>query len=450
MTMRVLAAVLAQVVASSASVALPQNSSDRAKAMETSEALARMAAAYRGGACVDRVSLVATPYPELEGPLPARAIRRAVALVRTFRPANQASLVRLDLGDLCITAVPGSVTATRRGDREHAARFEIDGEPTPAKLAAHLPMLTFPQLWLSLGGDPAQPVTSLTGVVTWESAESTASGPRRLLVLRGRSATHAVVLSAHAATGRLASFEITPIGNAGAKIRARCTALSPGDPSAWGIRTEHRTLVGTLGELRATPGLVEPGATLNEPRLRSADSRPWSLAESLRARAGARPAVGAMIVFTRDTPATLIDAALAGVVRAEVALDLEAGAPTPMEAGSGLTPPPSLLTIGVAGLAPAEADASTLGRIGEAWRSGARGVLSRVLPQATAEPVPLVWADEGAGLLQKLAPGASCAIVVVGSDLRLLGVIEPQGLPGEDQGIADQLRAIAAELRWPE
>jgi hypothetical protein len=38
---------------------------------------------------------------------------------------------------------------------------------------------------------------------------------------------------------------------------------------------------------------------------------------------------------------------------------------------------------------------------------------------------------------------------VVSEDLRLLGVLEPEGRPGEDAIVADQIRAIAGELRWP-
>lgn len=40
-------------------------------------------------------------------------------------------------------------------------------------------------------------------------------------------------------------------------------------------------------------------------------------------------------------------------------------------------------------------------------------------------------------------------VVVVSDDLRLLGVIEPEGKSGEDAVIAEQIRAIASELRWP-
>lgn len=429
--------------------AAPQNGTNHAKALDASEVLARISAAYREGACADRVSLVATPYPVIEGPLPARAIRRAVAIVRTARTPAHSPMTRLELGDLSICAQPGSVTAIRQGDREHAARFEIDGDPSPSKLAQHLPMLAFPQLWLALGNGTNEALTAFTGVISWESAESAASGSRRLLVVRGKSATHEVVLSALATTGRLDSFEITPIGVVGAKIVGRCTAIVPGEPPAWTIDLGARTIVKSLGELRSTPGIIEAGATILDPPLQSMDHRAWSLLGELKSRAGQRPAAAAMILFTRDASAAMIDSAMAGVLRAEVSLDLEAAAPTPLEAGAGLTPPASLLSLGVACLSPGGFDAGALAKIGDAWREGARGVLARLLPKTTPEPVMLTWTGASDELLGRLAPGSPCAVVVVSDDLRLLGVIEPEGKSGEDAVIAEQIRAIASELRWP-
>ncbi|NUQ51135.1 MAG: hypothetical protein HUU19_00395, partial [Phycisphaerales bacterium] len=73
----------------------------------------------------------------------------------------------------------------------------------------------------------------------------------------------------------------------------------------------------------------------------------------------------------------------------------------------------------------------------------------RVVPQANPEPVLLTWTGASDELLGRLAPGAACAVVIIGDDLRLLGVIELDGKPGEDAIIADQIRAIAGELRWP-
>lgn len=430
-------------------LAAPQNGASHAKTLDASEVLARISAAYRDGACADRISLTATPYPVIEGPLPARAIRRAVAIVRTARSATQPPMAKLELGDLRICAQPGSITAIRQGDREHVARFEIEGDPAPPKLAGHLPMLVFPQLWLALGRDTSEALTSLTGVVTWESAESVTSGSRRLLVVRGKSATHEVLLSALATTGRLDSFEITPIGVMGARIVGRCAAIAPGEPSAWAIDVGSRAGVKSLGELRSMPGVIEPGSGILNPPLQSMDLRAWSLLGELKSRTGQRPAAAAMILFTRDASAAMIDGAMAGVLRAEVALDLEATAPTPLEAGSGLTPPASLLTVGVACLGPGGFDAAALSKIGEAWREGARSVLARVLPNSKPEPVMLTWSGASDELLGRLAPGAACAVVIVSDDLRLLGVIEPEGKSGEDAVIADQIRAIACELRWP-
>lgn len=429
--------------------AAPQNGANFTKALDASEVLARISAAYRDGACADRISLVATPYPVIEGPLPARSIRRAVALVRTARSATQPPMARLELGELRICAQPGSITAIRQGDREHAVRFDIEGDPTPPKLAQHLPMLVFPQLWLALGRDTNEALTSLTGVVTWESAESVASGSRRLLVVRGKSATHEVVLSALATTGRLDSFEITPIGVMGAKIVGRCAPIAPGEALAWTIDIGSRVTVKSLGDLRSTPGIIEPGATILDPPLQSMDLRAWSLLGELKSRSGQRPAAAAMILFTRDASAAMIDIAMAGVLRAEVALDLEATAPTPLEAGAGLTPAPSLLTVGVACIAPGEFDAAALVKIGAAWREGTRSVLTRLLPGTTPEPVMLTWTGASDELLGRLAPGAACAVVIVSDDLRLLGIIEPAGKTGEESLIADQIRAIVGDLRWP-
>lgn len=430
-------------------LAAPQNGANHTKALDASEVLARISAAYRDGACADRVSLTATPYPVIEGPLPARAIRRAVAIVRTARSAAQSPMAKLELGELRIFAQSGTITAIRQGDREHAARFEIEGDPTPPNLARHLPLLAFPQLWLALGRDTSESLTSLTGVVRWEDAETVASGSRRLLVIRGKSSTHEVVMSALATTGRLDSFEITPIGVAGAKIVGRCAAIAPGDPSAWGIDVGPRAVVKSLGELRSTPGVIEPGAGILDPPLQLMDLRAWSLLGELKARSGQRPAAAAMVLFTHDASAAMIDSALGAVLRAEVSLDLEATAPTPLEAGAGLTPPASLLSLGVACLAPGGFDATALAKIDEAWREGTRSVLARVLPNAKPEPVLLSWTGASDELLGRLAPGASCAVVIVSDDLRLLGVIEPEGKPGEGAVIADQIRAIAGELRWP-
>lgn len=449
MVVGVFGMVLVSVAMTPTALAAPQNGGNHSKPLDAAEVLARISGAYREGVCADRISLIATPYPMIEGPLPARAIRRAVAIVRTARSTTQPPMAKLELGELRICAQAGTITAVRQGDREHAARFAIDGDPTPSKLAQHLPMLAFPQLWLALGHETSEPLTSLTGVVMWESAESIAAGSRRLLVLRGKSATHAVVLSALASTGRLDSFEITPIGVPGAKIVGRCAAIAPGDVASWGIELASRTIVKTLSELRATPGVIEPGATILDPPLQTMDLRAWSLLGELKSRSSQRPAAAAMILFTRDASSAMIDSAMAGVLRAEVALDLEAAAPTPLESGAGLTAPPSLLSLGVACLARNGFEATALTKIGEAWKEGTRGVLTRVLPQATPEPVLLTWTGASDELLGHLAPGAACAVVVVGDDLRLLGVIEPEGKAGEDAMIADQIRAIAGELRWP-
>lgn len=449
MVLRALALVFVTIAMTPTARAAPQNGGNHAKPLDVTEVLARISGAYREGVVADRVSLVATPFPMIEGPLPARAIRRAVAIVRTARSTTQFPMAKLELGELRICAQPGDITAVRQGDREHAARFAIDGDPTPSRLARHLPMLALPQLWLALGHETSEPLTSLTGVVTWESAESVAAGSRRLLVVRGKSSSHAVALSALASTGRLDSFEITPIGVAGAKIAGRCAAITPGDAASWGIDLGSRAIVKTLSELRSTPGVIEPGATILDPPLQTMDLRAWSLLGELKSRSSQRPATAAMILFARDASSAMIDAAMAGVLRTEVALDLEAAAPTPLEAGAGLTPPPSLLSLGVACLARDGFDAAALARIGEAWRERARSVLARVAPQANPEPVLLTWTGASDELLGRLAPGAACAVAIIGDDLRLLGVIELDGKPGEDAIIADQIRAITSEQRWP-
>lgn len=429
--------------------ALPQGVSHQTRTLDTTEVLARISTAYRGGPCADRVSIVATPYPAIEGPLPARAIRRAVAIVRTSRSATSPPLIRLELGDLRLFAGSGTISAIRQGDREHVARFECDGDPSPAELARHLPLLTFPQVWLALGNDTSEPFCSLTGVVAWESAESVASGSRRLLVLHGRSHTHLVTLSAIAGTGRIDSYLIVPIDGAGARIEARCAAITPGDPSSWSIDPGTRAVVRSLGDLRSAPGLLEPGATIVDPPLQTLDMHAWSLVGALKARTGPRPPVGVMILFTRDATPAAIESAVSGALRAEVALDLEAAAPTPLEASSGQSPPPLLLSLGAACFSPASFSAPSLAAAGDAWRDSSRNVLARVMPQASFEPVTFTWTTSGEEMLSRLAPGSRCAVVLVTDDLRLLGVIEPEGKPGEDAVIADQVRAITSELRWP-
>lgn len=222
-------------------------------------------------------------------------------------------------------------------------------------------------------------------------------------MVRGKSATHEVVLFALATTGRLDSFEITPIGVV-AKIVGRCTAIVPGEPPAWTIDLGTRTIVKSLGELRSTPGIIEAGTTILDPPLQSMDHRAWSLLGELKSRIG--PASGGRGDDPVHARRLRRDDRRRHGGRAsahEVSLDLEAAAPTPLEAGAGLTPPASLLSLGVACLSPGGFDAGALAKIGDAWREEHRGVLARLLPKTTPEPVMLTWTGTSDELIGRLA-----------------------------------------------
>ena len=423
--------------------------------VDVGAALADAAGAYRAGPVAERITV---SVRRVQGGLAAdlsvapaaagrasvirdRAERRAEIVLRIWPPAPGGEgdgEIALELGDLRAVFSGGEMTAvSERGDEVYyRAGYEppLDADD----LYRLLPPLPLPQVDLALppAGAHAVPVslTPYAPRIAWGVAVVDDLERPTRVILRGRTAHGAVILVTHAETGRIIEFACDLAGpdEEGTQpvLVARVEPLPAPAGRAPTIAVEGRRRVESISGLAHRPSRAMAGRLVTGLSLRTAAGEAWSLADAFMSRVGER-----------------------GPDR--IALLVVHPAQKGGEEGEGNEP------------AHVRAAADALARLGErssldgAWAIRWWGVLVVEGEGAEETPTPeslgaaaaemglsagggVLWARSADGTLERYAPGAAAAVLVIGQDRRLIGVVALDG--GSDP---TEAAAEIERLLWP-
>jgi hypothetical protein len=163
--------------------------------------------------------------------------------------------LRMELGQLVVTATDLRVLAAMKNDAARYAEFTLPEEPLKTALEKLFPSLALPQLVLAdaavaptvgalgdLGLSPSGP-----SPVRWRAARVDRATGRQ--VLEGDTNSGALRLTLDRATSRLRSAELTLETGAVRVIDISVRPIEVGDPATWAIDTAGRTAVDSLSDL---------------------------------------------------------------------------------------------------------------------------------------------------------------------------------------------------------
>lgn len=367
-----------------------------AGSLEVSAQLWAVIARYRFGATADRVR-VTLAQPSGRSDMLSLVIRCV---------PGAAGLARIELGDVVLGATHGRLTAVHEEDPTTYAVVATGAGLNPADvLRVLLPPLPIPQL--SLAFDPGDvDWCPLVRGVRWESAVRIGQGGESGIRLSGSS--EAGPASLELIAGRVRRFEAILDAATGASIIVEAEPVEPGNPDAWALDTAGRRRVDSLADLRPlgpplTPGERWPETRITAPGTR--DAAEWPPAPEGEAGA-VSPELRAAWLFRADlSPESLrplAERALAAVVslRREI---LRGRIDGRLDKRLGLRE--------VVAIALVEQEGDTFEQIeqqrpmweaavGAAWRGG-------------AEAPSLAWTPAEARLLDRVAPGAPSALVLL-------------------------------------
>lgn len=371
----------------------------------------------------------------------ARGEERQEGLLRLDPRSPDGVVLRLDLGDLSVSVreIDGSsgeprteLVGVRGFDPGRYVKQEAAGEATLAVFQKLVPPVPVPVLALALGDDRDwDQLLPLGEPVEWIAAAPEGAMWRVLGVSTGGGAV-ATPISVWLDGGTLAVRRVesawdSPRG----ELRVRVDAAPiPAMPTKdWVVDISGRVEVGRWTDLRAPPArIVEdgvfPGSLLNE-----RDGRAWSAFEVQQGEPPERRYTLVVLYLPGDGVTGAAGLVQAGV-RARSALEGDFA----RRLSAGEVPAPVRLRVRPAPCFSSEAfTAEALADETGRWRgeAGADPILFSLAPDAT---------------LHAAAPGANVVGVLVGADMRVLGVYAPAG---DRDGVID---AIASRIRrnaWP-
>lgn len=366
---------------------------------------------------------------------------RHEGVVRVDPLTTEGVRVRLDLGEVslsirAVTSPAGETRTELRGirgvDPGRYVQLESEGAPTLASLQRLIPPVPVPVLALALGDERDwDQLLPLGEPVEWVKAEPQGAMWRVLGVSTGGGAG-ATPISVWLDGGTLAIRRVESVWSSPrGELRVRVD-VSPApalEPEAWGVDITGRVAVGAWTDLAAPPaGIAEdgvfPGTLLNE-----RDGRVWTGAEL--GPGEAREHRYALVVLYEPA---------AGLNEASELVRLGSRARSALEAdfarrlGAGEVPPSVRLWLRPAPcFAAAAFTAEGLSAEVARWRDepGAGPVLFSLAPGLT---------------LQAAAPGRGAVAVLVGAEMRVLGVY---ALDGQPEVLAGSIAARVRRNAWP-
>jgi len=395
------------------------------------QVLARVERAYATGSVADAFEIEIWRAGE---------VRREAGVARFNLRARESPTLRLEFGELAITATPLTRGFELRGIHErdplHVWTLATDAPLTARSLQRLLPPVTVPQLWLALGGD-AGAVTSLAPGVEWLDVVREREGGVDSLVVLGRSGQRPVKLGVDATSFRVRRFAVR-LSDEPDDLLVRVIAEPVGDAGGrdeWTIPLEGRERVASLSALSPRSRLINPGEPVPSLPLMTPAGEPWSLDAALTSlRADVERQNGAAIgvlVLVAASSATPESGLLEGVRAVKRAAQRSADAPG--DRGPALI----ARTAAIVSYDAAAFARDRVVRDAQAWREHGTGA-------------PLLWTTAPRRVLGSFDRGAGLLAIMIDARGRLIDSLKlaDVGSPGGG-GIDRIVEAFARErARW--
>lgn len=341
----------------------------------------------------------------------------------------------LEMGPLRVHAAEGKLTAISTSAPGKYFEQSYSGDLTSAVLGELLPPIPLPQLELAAQEKLtlAAPTPYTTGMV-WTGAVAQTGARQPTMTLTGEGPSGPVMVIAHVATGRLIRISASIRGRAGdTSLELSFREIQAGDPASWAINVEGHTRVDSLMQLRSDssrPGQVRVGQAVPEMSFTRRDLSPWTLSAATGA-SGEAPANALVLVMFRagqgGLPAMGDAGAGLGVLRAIRRGDN--ADPVAFSAGAAIV------------IELADFQKRVWDQAAAAWAAGAPE------PDPLWTAAELMWSSSVSLSIDRFAPGAGAAAVVIGPDRTLRGVVVLDGRAADGAGLESDLRAI---LKGPE
>lgn len=385
-------------------------------------------AAYRAAPTADEVTVVLRP----DGPAAATSGARRERFIAKIDPGpadtTHPRRAVIHLGPLTALLEHNAVTVTHEADPASALVHASPGPPSPEALAAALPPVPWPQLALASDADPgfAAP-TPYTREVRWREATLDPSTQPPTATVTGRSDTGPISMTINAETGRLMRLIAQVSSGPPTVLDITARPVDPGDPAAWAPPADGRQHVASLTELIArSDAPVRIGDPSPEIILLGTDLDQWTLTGAIAATERPRPA--AVLLFRLPGDETEAAAVLRDAMVGRDALRAAASGPDELASAAGAVMDLSAFSRG---------GFETLRREWAALREPAKLGVDE-----------LRWTSTAPQTIDRFAPGAQAALVVVGADRQVRAVIRLDGL-SEDKAAAAAVADTVREAITP-
>lgn len=352
-------------------------------------------------------------------------VARDRGMVMLAPRASTGPRVRLELGDLVVTAIPTptghELRAIHARDEAHVWISRSEAPLSADAMQRVLPPMMIPQLWLTLGTG-REPISPTQTMGAWEIGSITTLAPdarwfdvvreredgQDLLVLIGRAGTKPIALGVDAVSGRLRRFQIRdPEHPLKPTVRVIVEPIEEGqtsEPDDWALSIDGRAAIGSMSEFRPRERRVRPGEPVGRLALSDVDGNVWSMGDP-------------------DRPEVVV------LIAARASLGLEPLARAALDAKRALVDAPQSL------------DAVEMDRVGilaaMVYDAGEFS-LDRFSQDAAAwhelvSAVPLSWTTATARIPEAFVPGAGIMAAVIDAEGRLIDAADL----GRGQGATD-------------
>jgi len=397
--------------------------------LDAAAGLKEITRAYRGGATAERMALTLR-----EG---VKVVRRDEFVCRVNPLAGNETReadadLSLDLGPLRLFASGGMLVVTHVSKAETFFRQDYDPPLTIDKLATIVPPLLLPQLAFALSVEPPTVLAPYFRGVRWRGTTINPADEQPVLTVLGTTERNQIVMVlADGKTGRLKSMSIGMDGGGGGgagvarTLEVTVTAVAAEPATKWMPSLAGRRMVGSLDKLTAAVGVpVAMGQRFAGVVMHSGGHEKVRL-ENLAALTE-EGGVVALVLFDAPDDAGLAEAAAdaratAKIVREEAPARSVIRTVAVMDAGTAIT---------------------------EAVNERGSRVLAALLAGGTAETDAL-WTTPRSASLGRLAPDYACAVVLLGNDLTVRGMV-PVMMDDFAEGgtLRERIKAAFAALAW--
>lgn len=388
----------------------------RAPEITPTAAIGLLVDAYHRGPVADRVQIRVVPKNGNE--------RRATALLRLdrgdaagFRPRQ----LRLELGSLLIHADHAMLLAISRLEQRSCFETELAAGLKPEQLAGVMPPLPLPQIEIAFGDDAKlqRPLLYVRDV-TWNGIESKTLANKPMYLVKGTSRAGEVTVMIDQVTGRLRQFtaEITAAGSEGQmRLEVSSTPLDAGDPQTWPLNSADRERVAALDLLGPRAGDLTIGQRFPALPILDATLAPFTPSDVF---ALANPPGALVLVAFRPSTDTDESRLILADAKAGIAALQGLG----IKGAKGVSP------LAIRPLAVLEGEEFAVERLA-AWTARWDHVDQKQLGQKFGS----MLSTSSSGIsLDRFGPGLSAALIIIGSDQRVLGVVPLDGRV-DDEGV---------------